>query len=90
MTSTNSRMRQTFPLAEETFSYQLTAIEGAFTFLAGEEASPEQRQEITVSIDSRQAGEGLCHTSIGPDAPLCLGLGGTGTAPLAGRPTVRV
>lgn len=69
MTPAESQMREIYPVTEDAFRYQLTEIEGAFTFLVGEEASTEQRQEITVSITSRQAGEGLGRTQSGRSYP---------------------
>ena len=68
MTSGPGEMRELYPLAGEVYRYRTEDREGLFTFdlfdLRGD--APEGLGSVTsLSIDSRETGEGLCRTESG-------------------------
>ena len=73
MTHGQGEMRETYPVAGEVYRYRLEESEGSFTFeLEGSSSSPSggglgwgAPPGITLSIESREAGEGLCRTESG-------------------------
>ncbi len=69
MTSGNGQMRQIYPVAGEPYRYRLADVEGVFDFEVEDGASMGQPATLTMSIESRQAGEGLCRTAAGRTCP---------------------
>lgn len=69
MTSTNGHIREVYPVGGEAFRYRLEEIDSLFTFEVEGEASAGPGPGIAVSIESRQAGEGLCRTPSGRTHP---------------------
>ena len=75
MTQSQGEMRETYPVAGEVYRYRLEESEGSFTFeLEGSPSSPSPPggelgwglpPGITLSIESRKTGEGLCRTESG-------------------------
>ena len=69
MTQSQGEMREMYPETGEAYRYRIEEREGYFTFeLEGEERTGVE-PAITVSIESRQTGEGLCRTESGRTYP---------------------
>lgn len=79
MTSAGGQMCELYPVPGDAFRYRISDLEvagpeiaslqGAFTFEVEGEAPTGDGENITVSITSRQAGEGLCRTESGRAHP---------------------
>ena len=74
MTSAGGQMRELYPVAGEPFRYRISDLEVAgpesvFAFEVEGEAPTGEGADITVSITSRRAGEGLCRTESGRTHP---------------------
>ena len=65
MTQSQGEMRQTYPVAREVHRYRLEESEGIFTFDLEGDAPEDLPSAITLSIESRETGEGLCRTESG-------------------------
>ena len=64
MTTNHGQMRELYPAAGETYSYR-TGVQGeTFTFEL-ESGEEDSAAAITLSIESRQTGEGICRTESG-------------------------
>ena len=69
MTASQGQMRVTYPVAGEVYRYQSEEQDGLFAFnLAGDEPAISDAS-TTLTIESRQAGEGLCRTQSGQSFP---------------------
>ena len=69
MTTSQGRMRETYPVAGEPYRYRADENDGSFTFgWEGSEAGALDAA-ITLTIDSPQAGEGLGRTESGRSLP---------------------
>lgn len=66
MTQNHGEMRELYPVAGEPYRYHTTADETGYTF-ALEDDTPEGR--VTLSIESRETGEGLCRIESGRTLP---------------------
>ena len=65
MTSTNGHMREVYPIGGEAFRYRISELDGLFTLEAEGEEPAGSGAGISISIESRQTGEGLCRTHSG-------------------------
>ena len=65
MTQGHGQMRQIYPETGEAWHYRLEQQEGHFTFELAGEAAEGLNTTITLGIESRQIGEGLCRTESG-------------------------
>ena len=65
MTQNQGEMRETYPVAGEVYRYRLDESEGSFTLELEDEVTPGLSTGITLSIESRETGEGLCRTEAG-------------------------
>ena len=68
MTGSRGEMRQVYPPSRggfQTRPYRLDEQDGRFTFEPGGEASEGQQSAVTLAIESRKAGEGLCRDESG-------------------------
>ena len=64
MTQDHGQMQELYPVAGEVFRYRTEEQEGSFTFeLEGDGAN--SGSTFTLSIESRQNGEGICRTESG-------------------------
>ena len=69
MTQSQGQMRETYPAPGEVYRYRAEERDGWFTFsLEGDEPAALD-PATTVSIETRQAGEGLCRTEAGRTLP---------------------
>ena len=69
MTTSQGQMRETYPVEGEVYRYRADENDGSFTFgLEGGEAGALDAA-ITLTIESGQAGEGLCRTASGRSLP---------------------
>ena len=69
MTTSQGQMRETYPVEGEFYRYQSEEQDGLFAFnLAGDEPAISDAS-TTLTIESRQAGEGLCRTQSGRSLP---------------------
>ena len=65
MTTSQGRMRETYPVGSEVYRYRSEEQDGLFAFsLEGDEPAVLDAS-TTLAIESRQAGEGLCRTESG-------------------------
>ena len=64
MTLNHGEMRQTYPDAGDVYRYQSQEREGLFTFTLPAAADASETA-VTLTIDSREAGEGLCRIQSG-------------------------
>ena len=62
-------MRQVYPVEGEGFRYRLEEQEGRFIFALEGEIPEGLRASITLGIESRQAGEGICRDESGRTHP---------------------
>ena len=69
MTQSQGQMRETYPAPGEVYRYRAEERDGRFTFsLEGDEPAGSD-SVTTLSIETRQAGEGLCRTEAGRTLP---------------------
>ena len=66
---TLGRMRQTYPLYGDAYGYRLEESDGRFTFQWEPSSPDEPASAITVDIESRDTGEGLCRDESGRTRP---------------------
>ena len=69
MTQSQGEMREMYPQTGEAYRYHIVEREGYFTFELEGELRAGIESTITVSIESRQTGEGLCRTESGRTYP---------------------
>ena len=65
MTQGHGQMRQIYPETGEAYRYRIREGEGYFTFQLEGEVLEGLNTAITLNIELRQAGEGLCRTESG-------------------------
>ncbi|MCY3693257.1 MAG: acetyl-CoA carboxylase biotin carboxyl carrier protein subunit [Chloroflexota bacterium] len=65
MTANQGEMRETYPDAGEAYRYRTEAAEGSLTFQLDGGVAEGSHTAITLDIESREAGEGLCRTESG-------------------------
>lgn len=63
--TTQGQMRETYPDAGEAYRYRTEAGELGFTFQLDVDVAEAAQTAITLDIESREAGEGLCRTESG-------------------------
>ena len=69
MTQSQGEMREMYPETGEAYRYRIEEREGYFTFELEGELRSGTEPSITVRIESRQTGEGLCRTNWGRTYP---------------------
>ena len=69
MTQGHGEMRETYPVAGEAYRYRLVEREGHFTFELEAGASGGLLPTITLDIESRGTGEGVCRDESGRNHP---------------------
>ncbi len=69
MTQIQGQMRETYPEAGAVYRYRIEEEEGRFTFELDGEMTPDLSSAITLSIESKETGEGLCRTESGKTCP---------------------
>ncbi|MYC30648.1 MAG: acetyl-CoA carboxylase biotin carboxyl carrier protein subunit [Chloroflexi bacterium] len=77
MTSTDGHMREVYPVGGESYRYRIADMDGLFTIEVEGEGPTGPKAEITIGIESRQAGEGLCRTQSGRTHPFAWAWVGT-------------
>ena len=65
MTQSQGQMRETYPADGEVFRYRAEERDGSFAFSQEGDEPLASDAATTVSIETRQAGEGLCRTEAG-------------------------
>ena len=65
MTQSQGQMRETYPAEGEVYRYRAGEEDGSFTFSLEGDGVAGLDAATTVSIETRQAGEGLCRTESG-------------------------
>ena len=65
MTTNHGEMRETYPDVGEAYRYRTEAVEGRLAFQLDDVATEGSHTAITLDIESREAGEGLCHDESG-------------------------
>ena len=69
MTQRHGEMRETYPGTGESYRYRLDEQEGRITFELEGDDSSGIGPAITLAIETREAGEGLCRTESGDAHP---------------------
>ena len=69
MTQGRGEMRETYPVEGEVYRYRMTEREGLFSFELEGETSEGQTSGITLDIESRNTGEGICRDESGRTHP---------------------
>ena len=65
MTTNHGEMREMYPHVGEAYRYRTEVVEGSLTFHIDGDAADGSHTAITLDIESREAGEGLCRTESG-------------------------
>ena len=65
MTTNRGEMRETYPDAGETYRFRTEEGEPGFTFQLDDDVADASQTAITLDIESREAGEGLCRSESG-------------------------
>ena len=65
MTQSQGEMRETYPDVGESYRYRTEEGERGFIFQLDTDSADTSHTAITLDIESRQAGEGLCRTESG-------------------------
>lgn len=65
MTQRQGEMREFHPVEGEGYRYQLDETDGAITFRLEGNAPEGQDASVTLEIDARETGEGICRTETG-------------------------
>ncbi len=65
MTQSQGEMQEIYPVEGEQYRYRLTEQDGRVSFHLDGEAAEEQGTSISLHIDSRRTGEGVCRTEEG-------------------------
>ena len=69
MTQSQGEMREMYPETGEVYRYRVEDREGSFTFELDGEVQEGLLPAITLSIESKETGEGLCRTESGRTHP---------------------
>lgn len=69
MTTSQGQMRETYPAEGEVYSYRSDEQGGSFSFSIEGDERADLDASTTLTIESRQAGEGLCRTESGRSIP---------------------
>ncbi len=69
MTQSQGEMREIYPVEGEGYRFKTEEQGSSFTFELGGDSPEGQESSITISIDSRQVGEGICRGEDGRALP---------------------
>ena len=90
MTQSQGGMREIYPEAGEVYRYRIEDRESQFTFNLEGDVAADLKPPITLGVEFRETGEGLCRTESGHIHPFAWAWVGPGVAPVAERRSVRV
>ena len=80
MTQGQGEMQEIYPVEGGRYRYRLTEQDGNVTFLIDGDAAEAQGSPISLDIDSRTIGEGVCRTETGRTLPFAWAWVGTPTS----------
>lgn len=80
MTQGHGEMQEIYPVESGRYRYQLTEQEGSVTFHLDGDAAEDQSSSISLDIDSRTSGEGVCRTESGRTFPFAWAWVGPSTS----------
>ncbi len=69
MTQSHGEMQEIYPAEGEQYRYRLTEQDGSVTFHLDGDAAEGEDAAISLDIDSRETGEGVCRTESGRTFP---------------------
>ena len=69
MTQNHGEMRELYPVASDPYRYRAAADETGYTFALERDPPEELATSITLGIESRETGEGLCRIESGRTIP---------------------
>ena len=80
MTQSQGEMREIYPIEGEGYRFRTEEQGSSFTFALGSEVPERHESSITINIDSRQVGEGICRGEDGRALPFAWAWVGPSTS----------